>query len=170
MTDTLVPGQKAAVDQTSPVREGWDANLAVPLDTGTPNDVARAKRPFTTPNGGALGVFERSAHDWRGAVVVVSSTSPAAQIVGRLPGRRSVTLWVPSSLTIAGTVVTVTNGVLVAATEGELFQAGGGGIQLNVGDSLRIESEAPVWVGLIPGDSPGYVQFLELFNLNEPGT
>jgi hypothetical protein len=116
-------------------------------------------------------VFERSAHDWRGAVVVVSTTSPAAQVVGRLPGRRSVTLWVPATLTIAGTVVTVANGVLVAATEGELFQAGGGGIQLNVGDSLRIESEAPVWVGLIPGDSPGYVQFLELFNpAGEPGT
>ena len=132
--------------------------------TGAP--YKKGKRPYSVDNGFAFAVNQRKAHDWRGGVTVVDQNSGGtAIVVSRRPGRTQLRLWVTSSMVVGGTLVTgITQGVLVAPSEGELQQ--GGGFLLNVGDPpVLLESEGIVWVGLMPGNSVGYVQWLDLFDI-----
>lgn len=134
----------------------------VPGEAGSQRST-KGRKPFSTDNGEAFPTFERSAHDWRGGVVAVNlNNSGTAQVVGRLPGRKKITLWVPDQLVVGGALVTPAAGVLFATTEGEM-QSYGGTI-LNVGDAATIEAEAAVFIGLIPGAVVGYVQFMEFYN------
>jgi hypothetical protein len=40
----------------------------------------------------------------------------------------------------------------------------GQGAQINPGDSFMVDTEAPVWVGPLPGQTTGVVQVSECFN------
>jgi hypothetical protein len=123
----------------------------------------RGRRPFGTPNKEAFPVYQRAASHFRTQMVAVNTNNGGvAYVVGRRAGRRSVTLWIPSQVVAGNALVTPPNGVMVGATEGELQQ--GGGVFLGVGDSMTIESEQSVAVGLVPGTSLGYVQYLDLFD------
>lgn len=140
-----------------------------------PGQSVRTGKPaFSMDNEQAFAVFERSSHDWRGGVVVLTTAnggSGTAIVVGRRPGRKHLRLWVPALGVIVGGALVVPaagTGVIVAGRQGELEQ-GGGGFVLNVGDpAVDIESEGEVWVGCIPGQVIGYVQFLDLFDI--PGS
>jgi hypothetical protein len=129
-----------------------------------PASHVRVRRaPFSIPSGEAMPVFQRSAHDWRSGVVGVNTNNGGtAGVVGRLAGRRSLTLWIPTKVVVGGSLVTTTDGVMYAATEGELQN--GGGTYLGLGDSVTIEAEASVTIGLAPGSTQGYVQYLDLFD------
>lgn len=158
---TITPGHKPAVDRTSAVGPGWDSNYPAGREATTPQ-AARSKRAFSVKNGSALAVFQRAAHDWGGQVVQVSSTDPTQQLVGRMRGRESTTIWVPTKVVVSGVVVTALAGVLYAPTQGELQN--GGGLYLGIGDSVTVESEGPVYVGYIPGGETGYCQYMQFYN------
>jgi hypothetical protein len=123
------------------------------------------RRRFNTPASEATPTFERAATHMRtGVIVVGTNEAGTARVAGRQPGRRSITLWVPSSVVVGGVFVTPAAGVLYSNTPGEL-QTFGGSV-LNVGDAVTIPSETPVFVGLVPGQSIGFVQYMALFNPN----
>lgn len=141
---------------------GPDPDIVGHREEPTPPKTTRGK-PFGTDNTDAFPVNQRAPSDWRAGVIGVNpNNGGTAGVVGRLPGRQSVTLWVPASVVVGGSLVTVTNGVMFAATEGELQN--GGGAFLGVGDAVTIESEASVTIGLVPGTTQGYVQYLDLFD------
>jgi hypothetical protein len=184
------PGQVPQGEPVAPTTEGWHHHPDSVLPPGVhpndpsgpdePNDYMQEARtphrrtgqpPFSVDNEQAFATFERASHDWRGGVVVVDGNSTGtAIVVGRRPGRKHLYLWTPSVGIVVGGALVVPaagNGVLVAGRQGELEQ--GGGFILNVGDPrVDIESEGEVWVGLIPGQAIGYVQYLDLFDI--PGS
>lgn len=126
---------------------------------------AAGRKPFDISNDKALAVFQRAASDWSARLISVTTNFPFVQAVGRRPGRVSVTFSVPSKLADGTTPAA---GVLLASDDGELSQAfnvGTGSVYvLNVGDSVTIESEASVHVGLIKGQTQGWVQVVDLWN------
>jgi hypothetical protein len=129
----------------------------------------KGRKPFAVKNAFAFPINQRAASHFRTGVIAVNANeSGTAQVVGRLPGRVSLTLWVPNPIIVGGVSVTPTAGVLFAPTEGEMQGLFGGSI-LNIGDSVTIESESAVHVGLIPGATVGYVQYLDLFNPADQG-
>jgi hypothetical protein len=138
------------------------SDAPVPFDTHG-NKYATGKKQFNLDNGEAFQVFQRSASDWNaGSVSVNANNGGTSIVVGRQRGREQVTLAVPTSfVTPAGSTITP-NGVVVGQTEGEL--QGGGGYQLNPGDSLTIRTEAPVWVGLIGSQTSGLVLWMVTYN------
>lgn len=168
--EPIAPGQQPPTAPHSDLPPGAHPNDPSGVDgdiVGHGEETSPPKRtrkaPFSTSNADAFAFFERSAADWRSNVVGVNTNNGGtASVVGRLPGRRSVTLWIPASVVVGGALVTTTNGVLFAATEGELQN--GNGTFLGVGDSITIESEASVAIGLVPGTTQGYVQYLDLFD------
>jgi hypothetical protein len=150
-------------DESSPF-ETLDHNRPVPQDTFGDHFRRGAKR-FATDNGAAIPTFERASHDFTtGQTYVGTSNGGIAIIVGRQSGRKSVTVAVPKSYyNMAGTLVTSPIGVVVGQTEGEL-QAPGGGLQLLAGDSITIQTEAPIWVGLLTGQTTGFCQWCVEYN------
>jgi hypothetical protein len=128
------------------------------------NRYENGRRQFDKGNGEAFPVFERASSDFTtGAIFVNSWNGGTVIVVGRQKGRKALTLWVPTSIVPPGSTTPITpSGVLFAQTEGELQN--GGGAQINPGDSLTIETEAPVWCGLIPGSTSGVVQFTTVYN------
>ena len=113
---------------------------------------------FNTDNEQAIPVWERSSEGHRTVSVTVSETT---QLVGRRRGRKYVALSVPTSVTRGG-VATTPNGVQVSHDRNSIDV--GIGYQLNPGDSLEIDSEAPVYVGPLPGLTSGVVQYSEALN------
>ncbi len=102
---------------------------AAPLNAQTGD----TKRNFGTSNADALGVYQRSAHSVACRTIYLSAhQSGTAQIVGRLKGRQSVMIWVPSAEAV-GVMISEERGVLEGVT---------GGIQLYPGDSITIYTEA----------------------------
>lgn len=171
-----VPGPDevaGTLPQPAPSDTGLPAGVH-PMDPSGPESFTEAqevpssakqttRRPFATDNGQAFGVYERAAQEWRATTVVVNANQGGTSgVVGRQRGRKSVTIWVPSQLVVGGALVTPANGIMFAATEGEL--QGGGGAYLAVGDSVTIASEAAVAVGLPPGAAVAYCQYLDLYN------
>lgn len=135
----------------------------------TPGAPPRSQRqPFSRPNGYAMGTFQRLGEDWNARGLKVGTTP--AKVVGRKKGRSFLRLWVPSKAVISGTLVTVTNGVLVAPSAGEASQHAG--VVLDVGDHLDIYSEASVYVIALPGKTTGIVQWADFYNpgRNDVGT
>lgn len=98
------------------------------------------------------------------------SSADAVKIVGRKRGREQTVVWVPKAAVIAGTLVTVTNGVLISMTAGEANSTAG--VVLGVGDSISIGSEGPIYVKKLPGKTTGICQFVDFYNPSEraPGT
>lgn len=157
-TDTGLPPGAHPMDQAGP--DEWELGQE---KSGAP--YKRGRKPFADSNAEAFQVFERSASHFRTGVIAINSNEGGtAQVVGRQPGRVRLILWIPTTnIVVGGVLVTPPNGVLFAATEGEMQGLFNGSI-INVGDSVSIESEASVHVGLIPGATVGYVQYLDLFN------
>jgi hypothetical protein len=130
----------------------------IPADTAGYQYQSRSE-PFGTDNDDALAFFERASHDWTGDTITLASTgsSPSVQLIGRQKGRKCVTLWCPST----GTAV------CIAPTQGvcdQQFNSGIGGLILNPGDSVTINTEAPVWAGVLNGNTAGTVAFLAEYN------
>jgi hypothetical protein len=115
------------------------------------NRFITAPKQFSTSPGSALGVFQRASDAWSAQYYTVGQ---AQQVVGRQPGRVAVSLWVPS---------TATEGINIAPSIGEA-QALDGGLNLNPGDSITIETEAPVWISPITGQALGYCNVVVTFN------
>jgi len=150
--DRSIPGDQLARYSDSPVHHDTAGNR---YTTGRKN--------FGTDNGEAFPVFERASSDWTaGSVVVGTNNGGTSIVVGRVRGRKTVTVWVPSTWTNPGGTSTTPNGVVIGQTEGELQS--GAGAQLNPGDSITIGTEAPVWAALIPGKTSGVVQYLVEYN------
>ena len=150
--DRSIPGDELARYSDNPAHHDTPGNR---YTTGRKN--------FGTDNGEAFPVFERASSDFNaGRVSVGTSNGGTSIVVGRVRGRKSITIWIPTTWTNPGGTSTSPNGVTIGQTEGELQS--GAGIQLNPGDSITIDTEAPVWAGLIPGKTTGVLQYLTTYN------
>ena len=109
---------------------------------------------FQTENLSAVPVVQRSAESHN---VRAASCVEPTKIVGHRKGRRAITLSCPAT-TVAGTPL----GFQVSDQRAYLDV--GTGFQVNPGDSLRVESEAEVWIAPLPGNSSGYCQYVETFD------
>ena len=87
------------------------------------------------------------------------------KLVGHRRGRRSVTISCPTSKTSIGVdgPVVVTPGGFQVSDDRSYLEINMG-FQVNPGDSLRIASEAEVWVAPLPGASSGYCQYVETYD------
>lgn len=142
----------------------FDHDRAVPAD-GSRGEAVRGSKYFGTSNSEAVPVFERASHDFTaGQITVGSYNGGTSVIVGRQAGRKNVTIWVPTSyINAAGTTITNPVGVVIGQTEGEI-QSPGNGVQLNAGDSITLSTEAPIWAGLLYGQTQGFCQYLVEYN------
>jgi hypothetical protein len=109
---------------------------------------------FQTDSLSAVPTVSRSAesHNVRASTCVVPS-----KVVGHRKGRRSITLSCPAT-TVAGTPL----GFQVS--DQQAFLDVNVGFQVNPGDSIRIESEAEVWIAPLSGQTSGYCQYVETFD------
>ena len=124
-----------------------------------PGEAAKSSH-FETDNAKAVPVFERAALSHYTGAAQVNGTQ---MLLGRRAGRKYVVLSVPNSyIPLGSTVASTPNGVMVDDDRSGLDTSSG--YQLNAGDSLEIDSEAPIWVGLLPGLTSGVVQFSEAFS------
>jgi hypothetical protein len=130
---------------------GIDSNAPTHKDNLGPQG-QRRKPPWNTDNEEAFPVYQRAAHDWSANQYTVHSNNPIA-VAGRKKGRTSVVVWVPT---------TAAEGVLISPDEGDLTQ--GAGVVLSPGDSIELPTEAPVWAGVIIGQSTGTVYVVEYYN------
>ena len=111
----------------------------------------------------SLMVFERSSSDFTAGVINITTANGSTSIIqGRQKGRKSVTIWVPSTFTNAAGTTSTPLGVIIGQTEGEVQQYAG--VQLNAGDSITINTEAPIWAGVLGGNSTGLCQYLVEYN------
>jgi hypothetical protein len=79
-------------------------------------------------------------------------------LLGRRVGRKYVVLSCPTTYNGASN----TTGFQVSDTRA--YVDANAGYQVNPGDSIEIDTEAPVWVGVLNGNSTGVVQWSEVFN------
>lgn len=150
----------------------WYDQLAVPIDriptdSPAPGDVNHAQyttghKQFSTDNGNAFATFERGSHDVFMGQATLSSGQQVYQISGRTVGRKAITLYVPSTLYAAGGTTSTPTGVIIGESEGKVQM--GDGVQLPAGSSITISTEAPIWVGVLPGQTTGFVQYIEEVN------
>lgn len=153
------------MDRSEVLTRHIDRNLPHPEETGR-NEYETGRRPYGRENWEAIPVYQRAAANVRVRVVIanVNINGGTAIACNRVPGRQSVTLSVPSKLADG----TVPLGVVWGSSEGDLQGPSGldAGI-LNPGDSVTIATEAQIWLGVIPSQSTGAAQVIEL--LNPPG-
>jgi hypothetical protein len=145
-------------DRAEPVGPGFGSNNPVPADQPI-GAYKLGTAPFSTDNDEALATFTRASSDWSARIVVVDANAAGTAIVaGRRKGRTAVVLSVPTTLGTGATPL----GVIVGPTEDDVLSYLG--YVLNVGDSLTLETEGPVYAGLISGKTTGAVQAVEFFN------
>lgn len=152
-------------------RRASPTDVASPVPAPLPSANGRTGRPpFSVDNARAMAVYQRAAKTWDGGPTRVLKRKGPVCVAVRRKGRHSVTLAVPTTVVLSGVLVTVGNGVLVSATEGEANQTKGK--VLNVGDSVTLYTEAPVYVTTLPGATTGIVTVVELYNpdARAPGT
>lgn len=140
-----------------------DYNLPHPPEQGR-NEYETGHRPYGRENWEALPIFQRAAKNGRVRVVGVNANMEGGTAIAcnQVPGRQAVILSVPTKL---GDGSTTPAGVTWAFSQGDLqgvsnLDAG----VLNVGDSITIECEAQIWLGLISGQTQGFCQVVELLN------
>ena len=148
-------------EEASPADE---VNITAPVSADKAGNLYTTdKKAWGTNNADALSVFERASSDFTAGVINISAQNGStAIIVGRQKGRKSVTIWVPSSYTNSAGTSSTPKGVMVAQTEGEVQAYAA--VQLNPGDSITINTEAPIWAGILPGNTSGVCQFLVEYN------
>ena len=138
------------------VRERYPGGQPVAPDTPG-GDAVRGREPFSEDNAAAVPTFQRSSHDFTSGVLVLSDSQ---QVVGRMRGRESTTIWCPPTDQLGNAV----NGFIFGETEGEL-QQGTAAAYVLPGMSVTIRSEAPVWAAPIPGgSSPATVCYKTEYN------
>jgi len=148
-------------ETASPIEE-LHVQTPVEFDTAG-NKYVTNKKAWGTDNADAIMVFERASSDFTAGVISINAQNGnTAIIVGRQKGRKSVTIWVPSTYTNSSGTSSTPNGVTVAQTEGEIQN--NAAVQLNPGDSITINTEAPIWAGVLPGQTTGICQFLVEYN------
>lgn len=105
----------------------------------------RGSKPYQARNVDAVPVFERSSEKWTAQTLTLNNAEPL-QIAGKQKGRKELIVFVPN---------TAAAGVIIAPTPGEvsMFQ----GVQLDPGATLTLKTEAPVYAGLISGQTSGIV-------------
>lgn len=154
------------LDRSEVLTRHFDRNLPTPEDIAG-NRYETGRRPYGRENWQALPVNQRSAKNVRVRVVGVNVNMEGGTAVAcnQVPGRVSVTLSVPAKLA-DGTVPVA--GVTWSGSQGDLQGASNldCGV-LNVGDSILLETEAQLWLGLVTGQTQGFCQVVEL--LNPPG-
>lgn len=148
-------------EEASPASE---VNVTAPVPADEPgNKYTTSSKAWGTDNADALMVFERASSDFTAGVININAQNGnTAIIVGRQKGRKSVTIWVPSTYTSSAGTSSTPKGVMVAQTEGEVQAYAA--VQLNPGDSITINTEAPIWAGILPGNTTGLCQFLVEYN------
>lgn len=162
MTDTSLPIGVHPQDRASVIAPGWDTNNVAPPDTYGDRGV-RGRKPWDVANDEALPVYQRASLDWSaGLVQVTEANDGTAVVVGRQKGRASLALWVPSEVPIAGVMTATPAGVFFAPSKAELSLVTMP--PLNVGDSVLIASEGSCYVGLLPGETTGWVAWMTLTN------
>lgn len=123
----------------------------------------REAQQFLTRSTDAVPVIIRSAESyllhWSG---LKAYTGQAIQAVGVRKGRRAITFSVPTTYTDSGGTTHTPPGVMISHSRANV--EAGVGVQLNPGDSWRIESEAPVWVGGLPTATTLFYQAIETFD------
>ena len=137
--------------------EGRTDDQAVEPDRPT-DPRPRGRKPYATDPWEAIDVFQRASTDFTSGAVVLAGSgvswgSQTVQIGMRQRGRQSIRLWVPSSYPNVSAIVGVAFGNSEAEIQGDAVQPA----ILNEGDSISINAEAPVWVGLITGQTIGLV-------------
>jgi hypothetical protein len=142
-----VPDQQA--DPGEPVTS-FTGDALEPLKTSPGTTPSRL-----TPHTEAVPVWERASESHSTRALSFNTT---AMVVGRRPGRKYVVLSCPTTYNGAANTL----GVQVSDTRA--YVDAGAGYQLNPGDSLEIDTEAPVWVGPLTGNASGVVQWSECFN------
>jgi hypothetical protein len=121
-----------------------------PLPKDTPGgDAPRGKQSFSDDNDEAVPVFQRADEAWTGETFIISGPT---QVVRRMKGRTSVTLYVPST-DQAGNAV---NGIVYAPDAGQV-QGIGLPLFLLPGMSVTLHTEAPVWASVIGANATGFV-------------
>lgn len=164
--DTLVapPTGVHPNDLSEPLGPGFGSGAPTPPDTAG-DRFTTGKPPWKTANKDATPVFERASHDFTVQIVAVNSAIEGGTAIacGRQKGRKSVTLSVPTVLPSG----VVPFGVTFAPDQ-DAVQAGinAAGV-LNPGDSVTINTEAPVWLGLIGANLTGWCQVV--IEYNPPG-
>ena len=123
----------------------------------------REAQQFLTRSTDAVPVIIRSAESyllhWSG---LKAYTGQAIQAVGVRKGRRAITFSVPATYLDSSGVSHTTPGIVLSHSRANV--EAGVGVQLNPGDSWRIDSEAAVWVGGLPGSTTYLYQAIETFD------
>ena len=110
---------------------------------------------FSQTNAHAIPVYERAAANH---ITRSNSVSSTQMLVGRRPGRKYIVLSCPSTWNGA----TNTLGFQVSDNRNAIDT--NSGFQVNPGDTVEIDTEAPVWVGVLSGNTAGVIQWVETFN------
>ncbi|MDE1881979.1 MAG: hypothetical protein KGI89_15705, partial [Euryarchaeota archaeon] len=110
----------------------------------------------STPRRDSVPVVERATSSYSARGFQITNANPYVMLSGRRRGRKWITLAVPSSyIAPGGTTSSTPLGVMIAEDPNAIVA--GVGYQLNPGDTLTIDSEAPIWAGVLPGNATGYV-------------
>jgi hypothetical protein len=147
---TTIPSRDVFADPGGP-EPAVDAH-PVPADAGRPAF-------FQTDALSAVPVTSRSAESFNGRAV--SFTIPY-RVVGHRRGRRAITLSCPSTVTSSTGSTSTPAGF--QWSDDRSFVEANVGFQVNPGDSVRIESEAEIWVAPLPTAASGYCQYVETFD------
>ncbi len=160
------PGLPPGVHPMDPSTPGAGDAVAARPDTFGNRAPATGRQPWSTDNSQAVPVYQRGDHDWSANQIVCNAGSDSGSVkaVGRVAGRRNVKLWVPAKVWIAGALTTTPAGVCIGPSEAEVLNEISS-VTLNPGDPLLvIDTEASIWVGLLPGQTVGYVYVVSTFN------
>jgi hypothetical protein len=149
LADALPPGVHP-LDQSMPAAE----YVPGPAEQG--KAYTQGRRPFATPNGEAVPVWQRATTDW--STFAFTSISGTVQIGGKVGGRFAISVWVPTTAAL---------GVQIGALRSQCDNSGG--TPLNPGDSVTIMSEAPVFAAPQIGQTTGTVYVMDFFNTDVSG-
>lgn len=119
---------------------------------------------FAVASKAAVPVAQRAAEDY--GARSVSFIEPY-RVANRRVGRRSITLSCPTSFTPFTSPNTPVTPLGFVFSNDRTNVETGVGFQVNPGDSVTIESEAPVWVAPLPGNASGMCQYVE--DYDSPG-
>lgn len=151
-------GLPPGVHPMDPATVGAADATAAPQDTPGARHNGTGKPPFHTETSSALGVFQRKNHDFTANTFILSAGTPALEVIGRQKGRGTTYVSCPSVASVAGSV-----GFIVGPSEAEVLN-GVGGVAVYPGESVTIESEAPVWIGLLAGQTSCICRVVSSYN------
>lgn len=146
-------------EQTVPYDESSETGNIGGVDLTPAGPKVEAK--FSVESHEAVPTFERAAtsHNTRNLLVGVGATA----LVLRRVGRKYIVLSCPTTFTNYAGVTSTPLGFQV--TDDRAVIETGQGYQVNPGDSIEIDTEGPVFVGPLPGNTSAYVQYSEAYSV-----